>query len=116
MTDFTHPAVADFAIKKGALGPYLESVLTSAGVAQNLTGATITFSMEHENGSPKITNAAASIVGDPTAGRVRYAWAGTDTDTPGWYRAEWHVTGLTPTPARFPSSGVIWIHIQDAVG
>lgn len=116
MTATARPRTAHFSIKRGALGPVLESILSSAGVVQDLTGATVVFYLEHENGSPKITAAACTVVGPATDGRVRYGWQSGDTDIAGWFRAEFRITGLTGSPARWPSTGYIWVYIGDDVG
>lgn len=95
-----------FEIKQGALGPSLDATLTTGdGSPQDLSGATVKFYMKRvQTGALKINGANATIV-DAEAGQVRYTWTGTDTDTAGMYRAEFEITGLSPTPVRFPSGG-----------
>lgn len=101
-------------IKQGALNPPLLAALKSNGVAQDLSGATVKFSMEHENGKLKINEAACTIVDAPT-GQVKYQWSGSDTDTPGTYRGEFHVTGLAGGLAIFPSEGYIEVLVGEQV-
>jgi hypothetical protein len=107
-----------FAIVQDQLGPVLEATLTKGdGTAQNLTGATVTFYMEKRStGTIKVNGGAVTLV-DATNGKVRYSWAGTDTDTPGIYRAQWHVAGLSPTPVRFPTAhpGYFVVHVVPKV-
>ena len=115
-------AEADFGIKQGTLGPPLDAVLRGADdTPQNLTNASVTFSMEHENGKIKVATAACAVL-DAAGGQVRYQWVTGDTDTPGRYRGEFIVSNLAPTPVRFPSgksgrhpTGYIEIEVLEAV-
>lgn len=112
----TRPRTADFTIKRGVVGPTLDATLTtSGGVAQDLTGATVTFAMDHENGAPRVVGGTVAVVSAPN-GQVRYEWQAADVAVPGWYRAEFHIVGLNPSSIRWPSKGYLWIEIQDEVG
>ena len=115
MSHLTRPAEPDFTIKRGVVGPTLDATIQAGGVPQDLTGATVTFHMDHENGAPAVDAGAVTIV-SAIAGTVRYAWQAADVAVAGWYRAEFHVTGLTPSAIRWPSRGYLWIEIQDEVG
>lgn len=103
-----------FTIVQDALGPALEATLTKGdGTAQDLAGATVKLFMEsRRTGTIKVNGAAVAIV-SAVAGTVKYTWAGTDTDTPGIYRAQWQVEGLSPTPVRFPTEhpGYFVVHV-----
>lgn len=107
-----------FSIVQDQLGPALEATLTKGdGTAQDLTGATVTLYMERRStGTIKINGAAVTIV-SAVAGTVKYTFTGTDTDTPGIYRAQWHVAGLSPTPVRFPTAhpGYFAVHVLPKV-
>ena len=104
-----------FGIKQGALNPALEATLKKGdGTAQDLTGATVKFSMEHANGKIKVNEGACTIVDAPT-GQVKYSWQTGDTDTPGTYRGEFHVTGLSGGEAIFPSEGYITVEVDERV-
>jgi len=87
--------------------PVLQAVLTVAGVALDLTGATVTFRMETDAGATVVNEAACTIVNPATSGTVQYAWQAADTVTAGSYLGEFHVTlsggaKITiPTPAAF---------------
>lgn len=84
--------IPDFYIKQGDLLPYIEVILKNAdGTIVNLTGATVMFRMAKRGSTPKV-NAAATIVGSASDGRVQYQWTSADTDTIGEFRAEWVVT------------------------
>lgn len=102
-----------FEIVQDQLGPALQATLTKGdGTAQNLTGATVKLYMERRSsGVLKINGATATLV-DATNGIVKYQWAGTDTDTPGLYRAQWQVEGLSPTPVRFPTQHPGWFTVN----
>lgn len=108
-----------FEIVEGQLGPALQATLLKGdGTAQDLTGATITLFMERRStGTIKISAGAAIVNAPGTDGKVKYTWASTDTDTPGVYRAQWHVAGLTPTPVRFPTEhpGYFVVHVLPKV-
>jgi hypothetical protein len=104
-----------FTIKQDARGPTLDATLTTAAGVQDLTGGTVTFWMEDQRtGTIKVSGAAVTVL-DAAAGSVRYSWAAADTDTPGTYRGEFQLAGLTPTPVRFPSGGYIYISVLPKV-
>ena len=82
--------------------PITENIVDENGNAVDLTGASgVTFSMRRvgslSSATPKVNAAAATIVGSPTLGNVRYSWASGDVDTAGEYLCWWTVTaaGLT---------------------
>lgn len=98
-------------MKRNDRRPFLEMELLSAtGVAVNLTGATITFTMRLPGGAVKV-NAAACVVTNAAAGLAEYRWATGDTDTvntyEGWFTISW--SGSLETQ---PSSGAIYIIIE----
>lgn len=103
--------VTDYVIKTGDRGPSITATLTDqAGVAVNLTGATVRFVMtNNETGVVKV--AAAATVVTPASGIVRYDWASADTDTPGLFDGEFEVTFSGPVVQSFPNNRhlVIWI-------
>ncbi|MBM4418811.1 MAG: hypothetical protein FJ033_10935 [Chloroflexi bacterium] len=71
--------------------PKIQTTLTSAGVAVDLTGMTVAFKMRAIGSSVLKVNAAATI--DVAAsGQVSYSWASADVDTAGLYLAWWEVT------------------------
>lgn len=103
-----------FQIKSGAQNPSLDATLTKGdGTAQDLTGATVTFSMKRKRtGAVKVNAGACTIVNAPgTDGKVKYAWQSADIDTPGVYYGSFKVTGLAGGPAVFPTSGYIWVTV-----
>lgn len=99
--------MSTFTIKKGDLIPALTATLmqqvgTAAQTPIDLTTASsLKFAMrDHSTGVVKF-DAAATIV-TPSAGTVKYTWAGTDTDTAGVYDCEWQIvwpSGKQTVPA-----------------
>lgn len=91
----------------------------SDGTAVDLTGATNpTFRMRAygaaDGSTPKVA-ATATIVGAETDGLLRYAWAGTDTDTAGLFLAEFEVR-LGGKRITFPSSTILTVQVTEDLG
>lgn len=105
----------DFYLKTGDTNPPLTITCTNSdGTIQDLTGATITFSMWRKTGVMKVTDQAASIVGTPTLGKVQYVFTATDSDTPGDFQGEFHVTLASGKKPTFPTGpqGAEYIDIR----
>jgi len=98
-------------LKRGDTSPSLLYALDPASVV--LTGATVRFNMRaKDTGTVKVNRAAATIVtatGTPT---VRYDWVGADTDTAGFFDAEFEVTYSGGAVETFPNNGFIRVHID----
>ena len=82
-------------MKRDDLLPVVEEVATSGGTTVNLTGATsprflMRLMSAADLSTPKVDGVAT--IPTPSAGTLRYDWAGTDTDTAGIYSAEFEVT------------------------
>jgi len=79
-------------VKQGDLLPVVEGTLYFEDeTGMDLTGCAAKFHMIDKDGTVKVDAAAVIIdVGPP--GVVEYQWSGSDTDTPGRYRAEFEVT------------------------
>lgn len=106
-----------FTLKHGALGPSLDATLTSGdGVAQDLTGATVTFTLRRVRDNALVIGAAAVTIVSAGEGRVSYDWQsdgpGLALMTPGMYRGEFHITGLNPSGVVWPSDGYIYVEVQ----
>ena len=79
-------------ISKGARLPALEIQLFDGTAKVDLTGAAVKFSMDDENGKNKVNAVAATLDGDPTSGKVSYAWAAADVDTVGKFFGQFLIT------------------------
>jgi len=106
----------DFLIKRGDRREPIERVLRgSDGNPVDLTGASVRFIMKTLEGVVKV-DAGATIVGTPSAGRVRYSWGATDTDTAGPFRAEFEVTFGDGTKQTFPNKDFIAVLVVEDLG
>ena len=81
-----------FTISEDARLPDLEIQLLDNNVAVDLTGATVTFSMENADTGALKVDAAAAVLSDATAGKVKYQWAAADVDTPADYFGQFKIT------------------------
>lgn len=103
---------ADFTIKEGAEDPALEATLERDGSAfdlSTLSNPTVTFIMGSTM-DPPLVNTTAAIT-DAANGVVEYAWQAGDTDSPGTYRSEFHVTG-DDFDSYFPDEGYFTVKID----
>lgn len=109
--------MVDFTIKTGNVLPLLTATLKDdAGVAADLTNASVAFRMRNlTDDTVKVNSASAAVVGTPTAGNVAYTWQAGDTDTPGIYRGEWLVTFSGGRSASYPNDRDLLIAVMDAV-
>lgn len=98
-----------FYLKKGDTSPSLVYALTPTTV--DLTGATVRFNMRLNGGAVKISRAAAVVVTQTGTPTVRYDWQAGDTDTAGFYSAEFEVTYTGGAVETFPNSDFIGVAI-----
>ena len=78
-------------LSKDATLPPLEFQLFDDDAVVDLTGGTVTFSMDDEAGTAKVSNAAATLT-DVLNGKGKYDWAATDVDTEGEFVGVFVVT------------------------
>lgn len=105
---------AVFVIKQNDRQPYLRATLLQAdGAPVDLTGATVKFIMQRQDGTVSKVNAEAIII-SALEGIVEYRWADGDTDTPGNYHAEFKV--LFPgSQLTVPNAGYIVVRIEEGL-
>lgn len=97
--------------------PIVRTLKGSNGLPVDLSSASaVKFIMiSLADGSTKV-NAAAIIINPATNGQVQYNWAAGDTDTAGYYSAEWEVTYQDTTKQSFPNDGKLIIHVNADLG
>lgn len=106
-------ASADCIIRQGDTTPALATtILGSNGSALNLTSATVSFTMRTLTSNTPVTLAGTASITNATAGQVQFAWAAADTQTPGLYMGEWHVTLSGGGTYTFPNDGYLSINIE----
>ena len=106
---------AVFVIKQNDRQPYLYATLLQAdGAPVDLTGATVKFVMQKQDGTALKVNADAIIINAPE-GTVEYRWAAGDTDTPGNYRAEFKVL-FAGSQMTVPNAEYITVRIEKGLG
>ena len=99
-----------FYLKEGDTSPSLIYALTPVSVV--LTGATVRFNMRAANGGAvKVNRAAAVIVTETGTPAVQYNWQSADTDTAGFFEAEFEVTYSGGAIETFPNSDFIRVNI-----
>jgi len=72
--------------------PLLDADDEPTGSYVDLTGASVNFQMRRADDKNYRVNQPASVVGDPTEGRVRYDWSTNDLAVPGEYEVQWEIT------------------------
>lgn len=103
-----------FEIKQGSTSPALLYYLEPAADI-DLTGATVTFSLQVQDGAVVISEAAVTVVDETGTPSVRYDWVAGDTDTAGFYYAEFNVHYQNGLEEKFPTRGYLPVVIYDAV-
>jgi len=104
-----------FVIKKSDLRPALRVQCTHGGdnSVVDLTAASVVFYMKTRGATPAIkVNGSACVLIDAANGIVEYRWAGTDTDTVGFYDAEFRVTLPGALPSTFPGDQYIEVEVR----
>lgn len=99
-----------FYLKRGDTSPSLLYALFPTDT--DLTGATVRFNMRvNSTGVITVNRALATIVTPTGAPTVRYDWQAADTDTEGYYSAEFEVTYSGGAIETFPNSDYIRVAI-----
>lgn len=90
---------------QGDTGPaYVTTLEKSDGTAQDLTGATVTFSMTRIGAKSATVSHAPVSVTDAPNGKVTYAWGATDTATAGDYNAQFTATFANGAVVSYPNN------------
>lgn len=108
-----------FLIKQGDRFPDLTTTVRDEnGDAVDLTDATLTFSMRkaRDPDTVVVDAAEAALVNDGAYGEISYAWGPDDTEEPGTYEAEFHITPQAGDKFRVPTDGYIAVVIEERVG
>lgn len=112
-------ALPDFTIKQGDSVPILQCTLSAGGVAQDLTGATVTFSMRlsgYTGVAPgSVLNQPATVLSPATNGVVTFAFTSAQTALPGTYEGEFHVTFASGAKGTWPDPGKLAIVVEGRV-
>ena len=105
-----------FYIKQNDTRPELDTFLRDdKDRSINITGATVKFSMRNASTNVgKISLAAVTVVSS-TAGRVKYSFTASDTDTAGNFDGEFQVTFIAGQIETFPNDGYIKVIVTDDV-
>ena len=107
--------MASFFLKQDDTAPVFQyTVLDEDSVAINLTGATVTFYMQDENGIEVITAGSVTIT-DATNGVVEYQWLAADSDVAGIFFAEFVITFSGGTIRTSPDPGSIQVVISGSI-
>lgn len=87
--------MSDLELTQGDTAPDIQYKLHAAGNANdpvNLTDCSVAFQMRKPDDRRYTVNGDATIVGDPTDGRVKYEWGPNDLAVPGTYQGQFEVT------------------------
>jgi hypothetical protein len=108
--------MATWTVKRRDTGPVLaDTLLNSAGVAANLTGAAAKLHVATWDLTTVVVN--ASITGPnggplDTTGQFEYHWTALDTATSGVLKGEVEVTYANGTVETFPNDGYAVVSIE----
>lgn len=107
--------MSTFNIKQNDTSPALQATLKDgSGVVIDLTGATVRFHMRPLGSQTVKVDADATVV-LASGGVVQYDWIAADTDTAGYFVAEFEVTYADSSVETFPNREYINIRIWDDI-
>ena len=103
-------------IKRNDTRPSFTATLTDgAGVAVNITGATVLFLMRDPR-TRALKVSAAMVIVDAVLGKVRYDWAAGDTDKAAVYQVEVQATFSDSTIETFPNGSTHRLEVLKDLG
>lgn len=91
-----------------------ENLVYADGTSVDLTSSTVKFKMRALRSATLKVDAAATIVGAPTAGNVRYDWAAADVDTDAYFLCWWEVTTAGKTQDMLEAVIEFRAHVSEA--
>ena len=92
--------------------PALRAILRDKeGDVVPIIGASVEFIMQAADGTNKVT--ANAVVNDGAAGDVQYNWVVNDTDTLGYFEAQFRVTFADGRVETFPNSECMQVYIKE---
>jgi hypothetical protein len=103
-----------FVIKQNDTERTLTEALTDAGVAVDLTGASVSFDVRDAGGN--VTTRAATVNDPQTAGVVSYRLVTADVASAGNFWYEWRVTFADGGQRSFPELGPGGLRIISMLG
>jgi hypothetical protein len=104
--------MSTFFIKRNDTSPIFRAILKDGdGVVVDVTGATVRFHMVDQARVLKVD--AAAVINAGSSGDVQYEWIAADTDTAGFFDAEFEVTFATSRVETFPNNSFQRVHIYE---
>jgi len=108
--------MADFTIGRGDRLPEITATLSGDdNEALDVTGCTVKFILTPVAGGTPTVSAAATVT-SASAGQVKYAWDADDTQTAGYYQAEWEVTYSDGRKLTVPNGKKLAVSIVQDLG
>lgn len=109
----------ELTVKRGDIAPDVELTITDEnGVAVDLTGAAVTFSMvSSRNPAVAVLDDRPGVLVTPLEGKIAYRWTAGETDIePGTYEGEFTIDPQVGDNMTAPTLGKILIYIERRVG
>lgn len=112
MTSSTMALVDDLNLKKGDLLPAYPMDVSDTNGIVDLTGCTVTATMENAAGTNIFTDVTATVT-DAANGQVEYRWVASDTNTVGAFYIEFKVTTPGGKPYTVPAAFKAKVNINE---
>ena len=103
----------DIVLAEGDELPLTEKTLIdSEGAPIDLSDVSAVALRYRKRNAAGVASKAGSIVGAPSAGRVRVTWSAGDLDTPGDYSCHFLLTRTDGRTLRVPNGRQMWMRIS----